>query len=1740
MIQIAGYGIKDSLYESQQSQVYRGWRQSDQHPVILKLLNRDYPTPEELSQFQKEFDLTQKAHEKGVIQAYQIHSYHNSLVMVLEDIGGMSLDRIIAEHPLPLEDFFPLAIRISEIVGGLHQRQLIHKDINPTNLIWNQTSGDIQLIDFGIATPWALGKMLFLTPNALEGTLPYLSPEQTGRMHRAIDYRTDLYSLGVTFYQLLTQQLPFSTSDLSELVHSHLAKSPPRLHPHQSDVPPILSDIIGKLMEKNVEKRYQSAWGVKSDLENCYQQFQTDTPVGLFPIGENDRSPQFQIPAKLYGRDQEIAQLRDALEHVSHQHCEFILISGSSGVGKSSLVQEVQKSIVSQWSIFISGKFDQFSRNLPYASLIQAFQSLTRQLLASPPTEIEHWKQRLLKALGSNGQVIIEVIPEMELILGKQPPVPDLPPLESQNRFNWVFQTFIRSLTTNEHLLVMFLDDLQWADTASLHLIEQLMMEAHGQSLFVIGAYRDTEVESTHPLRLSLANLKKHQTHVRPLPLMPLKLSHVCELLCDTLACEADQVQPLAMLCFEKTQGNPFFLNQFLQNLYQQGGIFFDYQQRHWQWNLDAILVKDPTDNVIDLLVSKIQTLSEPTQRVLQVASCIGNKFDSHLLAHVLEQPEKALEFELWKAFEAGLLLNKNNHYGFIHDAVQQAAASLLTPKVRQWNHFKLGQHLLENTNAQTRESIVIDLVYHLNQGGADTMSYLGKERLAQLNLQAGQKARHSNAYDAAVTYFQKGCELLSEAKWSTHYPLLFSLTFALAECEYLCGEYAKASQRFDFLYRQAQTSGEQVDILITKMVLLMDLGQHQEAVMLFRKAMQVCEEFVPEGEEELPTAFEKERGTVLELIGERPIAGLFTLPEMTDPHSLVKMKVMVTIIPAAYFIDLRLHRWLGFRILRLTLQHGNSSHASFGYSISSFITGVVFQDAKMGYEFAKLAVRNSDKYGEPNYQCKAYMLMGLIANHWQKPLREGIPYAQKAIRFGMETGDFLHTGWAMSTIVRILSTAGEPLNQVAETCEQYLPFLQNKIRELAPFATILLAYSDYLTGSEKKNNPLFEDTFYETLQSNQLTIPLLTYHTYRMSLCYLFQDWEKGLKHIEQAEAVLSFSAGQTEILDFHFLKALLVLSASLVNNPPANQRVPILESIESDVAILKRWQADCPENFQHKWILIEALIARLEGHHEEAAERFDGAIDSALKHGFPHNAAIANECAAVYYLSRGRKKIAGMYFQEACYFFTKWGATTKVHQLQQTYSHLLPPYSATSFQENRPSITENRLLTSGSIIDLTTIFKAAQAISGVVVLKDLLKKLIQVVIENAGAERGFLLFKEEVTQTFLIQAEYEVTSDITVLQAEPLETNGTLSHPIIHFVARTREALVLGNASHQGAFTQDLYIQTYQPKSILCLPIVHQRKLMGILYLENNEATDVFTVERLQILQLLSSQAAISLVNARLYAQLEEKVEERTWELKQRQAQLIHAEKMAGLGTLVSGAAHELNNPNNFVHLGVKALEANLETLNGYLQGLSNQENQKALDSQLISFSQNLMMVQEGSQRVNEIIQGLRRFSQMDEMAYQYVPIVEGLQSAIGLVQANYAPYVEFIQDFRADVELKCWAAELNQAFMNLMLNACQAIRDKQALQEDPPAGQLTIRTALQGESLVIMFQDTGCGMSSEVQTKMFEPFFSTREVGEGTGLGLAIVYGIIKKHQGHIQVESKVGVGTTLSLFLPSSSA
>ncbi|HEY9627611.1 MAG TPA: AAA family ATPase [Coleofasciculaceae cyanobacterium] len=1811
---IAGYALTEKIYEDSKTVVYRGLRNRDSQPIVFKTLQSDHPTPSEIARIRHEFEITKNLDLPGMVKLYEIIEY-NGLSLILEDFGGRSLKTFLSGDRFDLEAFLQIGIQLTESLGELHQLNIIHKDIKPLNIIFNASTNQIKLTDFSIASRLSRENQLAYNPNQIEGTLAYLSPEQTGRMNRAIDYRTDFYSLGVTFYELLTGQLPFTAVDPMEMIHCHIARQPILPHQIRLDIPPILSQIVMKLLAKMAEDRYQNAYGIKADLERCLQQWRTCGKIESFELGQQDISTRFQIPQKLYGRQAEIEILTIAFERVTCGLAELMLIAGYSGVGKSALVHEIQKSVVQQHGYFITGKFDQFKRNAPYASLIQAFQELIRQILTESEGQIQGWKQKILKAVGSNGQIIIDVIPEVELIIGLQAAVPQLEASESQNRFNLVFQQFLGVFAQKEHLLVLFLDDLQWADSASLKLMQSLITSSDRPCLLLIGAYRDNEVSPTHALMVTLESIRK-EAEVSQITLLPLALDSVNQLLADTLHRPAEQCQPLAELLLNETDGNPFFLNLLLTTLYEEALLSYDLSARCWQWDLERIQTVGMTDNVVELMVGKLQKLPPVTQNALKLAACIGNTFSLSLLAIANEKSLSATAHELWNALQEGLILPLSQSYKlahmdrleaslsqnqdepayrFLHDRVQQAAYLLIPAEDKQATHLKVGRLLLKHTQPADREEKIFELVNQLNRGVDLLLCDRTTDRqensaeciqLAGLNLIAGRKAKAAAAYELASQYLTTGLNLLAADSWAKHHELALALYTEAAEVEYFTAHFEQAEILSEVVLRHAHDLQQKVRVYETRIYFYIAQNQMLAAI---ETSLHVLELLGIPLAQEPPPAF--------------VIEDLIHLPEMADLDKLAAMRIVITLVTPCLNAKPELLGAIAYTLVNLSIQSGNSAYSAFGYAFYGLVLCSNSASIDTGYRFGQLGLKLLERFQAKKLQAKVVNIFDVFVRHWKEPVRNTIAPLRDAIQVGLETGDVEYACYNATSYCNYLFFVGEPLQEVNQQQQQYIEFLLKFKQEYQIyFGQICRQLVLNLMGQAKDPKTLVGECFDEQevvplLINTQNGTLLFLYHLSKTILLFVYRDYPQATVHAREAAKYRGNMVGFLQFAEHNFYYSLSLLAACA--NADETERQAALETVAENQILMQQWAFHAPANHQHKYDLVEAERAKWLGRDLDAMTYYDTAIQSAKDNGYVQEEALAYERAAAFYDSRNRDRIAQLYLKEAYYAYLRWGAMGKVGEMEARYPQFLSQVSADIATAGQSTTTTSSISRSVRDFDLGTIVKASQAIAGEIILERLLEQLLKIVMENAGAQTSCLML--EKNGQLMIEATAALDHEqVQMWQSVPVAVSQQIPVSIVSYAARTQENVVLNDAARQGKFTRDPYVVRTEPKSLLCTPILNQGKLIGLLYLENNLTTEAFTPQRLEVLSLLSSQVAISLENARLYANLadatqdlrqaniqledysrtlQQKVEERTLELKEKntclkaqatqlkqtveelkqtQLQLIQTEKMSGLGQLVAGVAHEINNPVNFIHGNLLHAQNYGNELLELIQLYQNHYPQPALEIQAKVEAIDLGYLQKdlpkllgsmklGADRIRQIVLSLRNFSRLDQADMKPVDIHEGIDSTLLILQnrlkgktANLG--IQIVKDYGDLPEIECYAGQLNQVFMNLLNNAIDALEDcdRSCLlaetRENP--NLISIHTEVIDPNWVrIRFADNGSGVPEEIRHRLFDPFFTTKPVGSGTGLGLSISYQIVvDKHRGNLKCLSTLGEGTEFVIEIP----
>ncbi|TAF64185.1 MAG: GAF domain-containing protein [Cytophagales bacterium] len=1486
------------LFEANNSLIYESIDEQNQK-VIVKVLKNDRATKEDLALFFNEYTILDGIEIAGVRKVLKKSVVDGRATLWFEWVKGQSLKDIFNNRAVELREFLHIAIQICQILGEVHHHNIIHKDINGNNIIYDEESKKITLIDFGISSKLNLKTANLGNPEKLEGTLNYIAPEQTGRMNRIVDYRADLYSLGIFFYELITGQLPFRTQDPMELVHAHIAQTPPAPHEVNEEVPEIVSDILLKLLSKNAEDRYQSAFGVKNDLEkiqhlisNIQYLHASKLKAIRFPVAQEDFSGKLQIPQKLYGREEEIDQLMLAYKNACKGDTELFLVAGYSGVGKSALINEIHRPVTEQKGYFIEGKFDQFQKDVPYYAWIQAFKGLVSQLLTVSIEDLEKWKQKILKAVGNNGKVLTEVIPALELIIGEQPEIADLGAAESQNRFNFVFQNFVNAISKKEHPLVIFVDDWQWADTASINLLKVVLDNQNEDYLLIIGAYRDNEIYQGHPFLEMVDQLQEESiAYVRKIELSNLKKEHAFRLIADSLQSTTEYAEPLCELIYSKTQGNAFFVNQTLRTLYEEGLLQFDFEKKNWLWDIDKINNLNITDNVVELMTQKVQRLPEDTQKALKLAACIGNRFNLPTLS-MIEKEEHIIEGTLSEIDELSQNARKNLEnalmegyviplnlidFKFAHDRIQQAVYSMMSDDNKKVVHLKIGKLLLQNIPSEKQDLYIFDIVNQWNLGVELVINETERKILAELNLKAGKKAKASSAYNPAFNYLQTALHLLPADIWQTDYIFALEVYSEAAHTAFLKGDFIAMEHYIEVSLANALTVIDKVPAYEVRMQYHISRGEQQEALLTGLRVLKMLR--VPLSVK--PPTIEN-------------IPQIIQMPEMTDEIMLAAMDIMDSIITPAWASQPLLFQQICYTMANLTIRHGLCASSAAGFAFYGGLLCGTFNEIDAGYEMGKLAVAIVEKFNAKYIKSKVDNLYVSTVMHWKEPARATIRPHADAIQIGLETGDIEFASYNIVESSHYHFIVGMNLDTLRQRYERNIALIlqlkqifhhtyiapwyvmvQNFIGANAPN----IAVTDLINEEfdERKMLPQIE-------ADQQLTLAFVAYEA-KATLALFFREIKKAYQFIQKAEEYKGGVVGMLFLPVHNFMYSIILLQNYSTLSPQKQEEA--LNIVSENQEQLNFWASHSPDNSTHRYHLVNAEKMKLLGRITDAMEAYDKAIDFAKKGRFLHEEALANELAGEFYLSINKPKIAKSYLADAYYLYQFWGATKKVEDLENRHAKFVknPLMSITTTNNTTIKTSTTSVQTE---LDMSTIIKASQTLSGEVVLGKLLEKMMLTVLENAGAERGLLILEEN--NKWLIEAIATAQNDkVEVFNALPIESvsgsseSPMLSNAIVNYVIRTRENIVLTNALEEGKFTKDLYVQKMKPKSVLCLPLINQGQLTGILYLENNLTIGAFTNDRLNILTMLSSQMAISIENALLYENLEEKVRERTAQLNE-----------------------------------------------------------------------------------------------------------------------------------------------------------------------------------------------------------------------------------------------------------------
>ncbi len=1518
---ITGYNLTAQLYAGLRTAVYRAVGEHHGEPVVIKVLRSPSPSFNEIVRFRNQYIIAKNLNSSNIVKPLALVPWKTSYALVMEDVGGISLRSYLQTHKhLSVEQVMTIALQMADSLHHLSQHQVLHKDINPANILIHPDTHQVWLTDFSLASLLPKESQELRSPSSLEGTLAYIAPEQTGRMNRGIDYRTDFYSLGVTLYELLTGELPFQSDDPNELIHSHIAKVPvppcevgSRTLEVKNPIPNSLSDIVLKLMAKNAEDRYQSALGLKHDLQQGLSQWEVSGQIESFELGMQDRCDRFLMPEKFYGREADVQMLLDAFERVAQGASELMLVAGYSGVGKTAVVNEVHKPIVKKRGYFIKGKYDQFNRNIPFSAFVQAFRDLMGQLLGESDAQLQAWKAKILATVGENGQVLIDVIPELETIIGSQPTVPELSGTAAQNRFNRLFEKFIAVFTTQDHPLVMFLDDLQWVDAASLSLLNVLMGDNQTGYLLLLGAYRDNEVFPAHPLMLALGELENQKASISTITLAPLSASHINQLMAETLRCTLTLARPLTDLVYQKTKGNPFFTVQFLKGLYGDELIIFDRNLGHWECDLVQVQAAALTNDVVKFMARQLYKLSEATQTVLKLAACIGNQFDLETLAIVCEKPLEDVAADLWSALKAGLVVPQSQSYKFfqeweqeeknvegltvgyrfLHDRIQQAAYNLIPDSEKAQTHYKIGQQLVWNLPLPDQPTHIFKIISHLNAGTPILSTPAEREYLAKLNLNACQKAKSATAYRAGYEYAKIGLSLLEEyTAWQQQYDITLALHNALAELALLCGEFSLLETTVKTVVDHTESVLEQIPAYLALIQGKIFQNQRFQAIEI---SLHVLEE-LGHSVSSTPTQADviQQLQQVTQLLGERPIADLGKLPIMTDATAIAIVKMATAVIPSTYAVIPLLCPILAALAVEQSIRFGNTGLSAYAYSTYGFVVCNVLKDIRASQQFGQLAQDVVDQLDAQPFKSPVLMVFGGLILHRYAHVRDTFTLLRTGYISGLDVGDLESAGINGQLLSQHLLCSGKVLEEwTSEVQNYYNSLIRFHQLTTASYCQLMLGAARSLQGHSLSpvllaENVRQESDIFTVFQSESDGLGLGYFYIYKQWLYYLFGELELAQSYGDHARENLLGVTGLISEGLFLFLDSLTLIARF----EGQDALTLILEQVDANQqGLIQHWASHAPMNYQHKIDLVNAEKYRILGQKTEAIDYYDRAITGARKNEYIQEEALANELAARFYLDWGKEKIAAVYMQEAYFCYERWGAKAKTNDLEHRYASLLAPilkqrngidplatlHSIAPLSLSVHSSSSSSQPTTDSfntVLDLATILKSAQALSASIGLNELLKKLAPMMLQTSGAERLALLLPD-ADNTW--QVKVTATAETIQLVSDPMTDNPHLPVQLLQYVQRTQEVLVVDGLS-QSLPVVDPYLQDHPHRSVLCLPLLHQTKLIGLLYLEHHSVAGVFSRDRITVLNFLCAQAAISLENALLNQTLEQKLETQT----------------------------------------------------------------------------------------------------------------------------------------------------------------------------------------------------------------------------------------------------------------------
>ncbi len=1710
------------LYLQEQNEEFDG-------PVLIKTLKSNASIEKDLIRLQNEFENTNAINSPEIRKAIKRGKFDNRPALWLEYIPSTTLNHFLKDHQLDTKVFLQIAINICSAVSKIHQNGIVHKDLNGNNILIKPKTLECFIIDFDTSTRVDLREGKQKNPEKLEGLLTHIAPEQTGRINRKVDYRSDLYSLGVTFYHLISGKLPFEPDDIIKLLHSHIARKATPLFKVDPSIPTAISNIIEKLLAKNAENRYQSCLGLKHDLEVCLKQIEESGIIKEFELAAHDFSGKLQLPQQLLGRDKELKQLKESLDNTISTKTCLTLVTGYAGVGKSALISELQWPISQKNGLLIQGKYDQHLQNIPYVAITEAFSELVDHLLMTPDKELQQWKASIKNAVGDIGQVLIDVIPKLEHIIGKQPSITELGSTEAQHRFKYAFISFVEALCAKQSI-TLFLDDLQWTDLSSLELIEAIISIPNLKNLFIIGAYRSNEIDQNHPLAKKIDEFRAQSLPFSSITLENLAQDHVEMLIREAFSPTKQDTTKLAKLLYAKAQGNPFFTTQIIQSLCENKIIEFDFGSKNWTWNMTEIQHINITKNVIDLLTSKITNLPVATQEVLKLAACIGNRFKLQHVRNVSDKPLYYLSKALWGGIKEGFIVPvydpiryfRSGHFDqtfesdievsfqFIHDRVQQAVTSMIPSVEWQEIHLKLGTYF-QNLSQKDKKERVFDIVAHYNKA-LPIIDDSNKVEVARLNAQASKRAKQAAAFEPAFIYAETALAQLDQKIWEIDYNFAFETYKLYAELAYLAGRFERSQEVISEIIEHAQSELDQAAVLELLVLELTMMTQYQQAEQEARNGIALLGFEIPD--DQYADHIGGKLGQIAQLLQNRSISSIADDPNMPYSKEMLCISLLFRLSNTAYIMNNQeLFTLSILNIVELSLIHGHTPYSQYGYSCYGIVLAGALQDFDSAYAFGEMSIQLAEKHYGDAEQCKALFQMANFMSPWKKPLSDSLPLYQKSFELGRKSGELQFAGYDYTYLAVNSYYAGTNLQKLSEACEQYFSFNEQTKNTVAADVITSIRYSVAFLLNDNADTKLFEfggvteQEFLQGCQERQSFAAIINFKIAKAKSLTIYGEFDHALQNLEEAKPLLAALFGTPQLVEFHFYYAI----GLIVTSESSAQKEEIKKAVDESIALLKNWADHCPSNFKAKYLLVAALYDDYFGQSSQTIEHFKEASKVALQYEYVQVAGLVQEFAVKFYLKKEYHDFAKIAAIKAHECYSTWGAIHKAKQLESAYPDWFGFRKA--YQSiNLSNTTYTTAMVNTEEIDLYSVVKASQTLSKEVVVHDLLHKMMEIILENAGAESGYLILKNNAQWKVhaAMNAErksIDIIDPQTIAELNRSEKKAVISEYIVNFVMRSKDFVRIDDARVEQKFRMDHYLKSGNILSLLCLPLLYKNEVKGILYLENNLTTGAFSEERKDILKMLSSQMAISIENALLYENLENKVKERTQELEHKNSELLALNKEKN--GLIHIVAHDLKSPLNHIDGLINIIELSASNLDNDQQD-SIEHIKKSTQYLKKMITQILDVEAIDKKQVNIDLNAVDISDITKQIVSEYM--VEAGKKEINL-------YVNIDKALRLEAD----PMMLQQIITNLLSNA---------IKFSPKGKTIRIDLEEQKDKIELSIKDEGPGISEADMQKLFGKFqrLSAQPTGgeHSTGLGLSIVKKYTEALNGQVWCESTVGNG------------